>query len=91
MGDEKTVKVLVNKENKVFLVELMKQPVVEANVLKMFQLVFEANPLNKKKKALKSEIRSDFKAFFIYCLQLAQPYYQTFPQKALYMTPQVHD
>ncbi|WFB40153.1 hypothetical protein [Lacticaseibacillus huelsenbergensis] len=47
MGDEKTLKVLVNKKNKAFLIELMKQPVVEANVLKMFQLVFEANPLDK--------------------------------------------
>lgn len=47
MGDEKTLKVLVNKKNKVFLVELMKQLIVETNVLKFFQLVFEANPLNK--------------------------------------------
>lgn len=47
LKEEDTLKALANKKNKAFLIELMKQPIVGANVLKMFQLVFEANPLNK--------------------------------------------
>lgn len=47
MEDEETLKVLANKKNKAFLIELIKHPVVEATVLKTFHLVFEANQLNK--------------------------------------------
>ncbi|RXT57818.1 plasmid pRiA4b ORF-3 family protein [Lacticaseibacillus chiayiensis] len=44
LKDEETLKAIVNKKNKAFLIELINQPVAGATILKLVQLLLETHP-----------------------------------------------